>query len=75
MIGMLTPESAEKLQKILSKRVGRKLTKEELEEAYEGLMGFAYALLDLESAGGTLDQATPTDKYKQLLERTKYSVV
>ncbi len=44
-----TPESAAKLQKILSKRIGRELSNEELEEAYDALMGFAIALVELDS--------------------------
>ena len=44
----LTIESAIKLQKILSKRLGRNLTQRELEEAYHNLMEFAFALIDLE---------------------------
>lgn len=43
----LTAESAEKLQRILSKRFGRILTDQELEEAYYNLMEFAAALIDL----------------------------
>lgn len=43
----LTRETSEKLQIILSKRVGRQLSEIELEEAYEGLLGFALALIDL----------------------------
>lgn len=45
----LTAESAAKLQKILSKKFGRLLTEQELEEAYNNLMGFAFALIDLVS--------------------------
>lgn len=44
----LSTESAIKLQKILSKRAGRELTKEELEQAYCNLMGFAQALIELD---------------------------
>lgn len=43
----LTPESAIKLRVILEKRLGRKLTDIELEEAYDALMDFAFALVDL----------------------------
>lgn len=43
----LTPEATIKLQRILSKRVGRELSDEELEEAYDALMGFAIALVEL----------------------------
>lgn len=45
----LTAESALKLQKILSKRLGRELSQVELEQAYESLMGFAEALMDLDT--------------------------
>lgn len=47
---ILSDKSAEKLQKILSKRFGRRLTQEELEEAYFRLMEFATALIDLYSS-------------------------
>lgn len=40
----LTPESTDKLQRILSKRLGRTLSKDELEVAYDRLMDFAYKL-------------------------------
>lgn len=43
----LSAESAIKLQRILSKRVGHELSPDELEQAYEALMGFAEALIDL----------------------------
>lgn len=43
----LTKEAAYKLQRILSKRAGRELSDEELEQAYYSLMGFAEALVDL----------------------------
>lgn len=46
-MGKLTAESAEKLQKILTKRFGRKLTEQELEIAYENLLGFAMAFAEL----------------------------
>ena len=45
---LLTSEAAAKLQVILSKRAGRKLTQEELEQAYDALMGFAEALIELD---------------------------
>lgn len=45
----LTVESAAKLQRILSKRFGRVLIDQELEEAYHNLMEFAAALVDLTS--------------------------
>lgn len=48
-MGRLTIGSAAKLEKILSKRMGRKLSQEELEEAYDALMEFAFALVDLDS--------------------------
>jgi benzoyl-CoA reductase/2-hydroxyglutaryl-CoA dehydratase subunit BcrC/BadD/HgdB len=43
----MTYDSAKRLQKILNKRLGRTLTGDELEQAYESLMGFAEALLEL----------------------------
>ena len=43
----LSKKSAIRLQTILSKRMGRKLSDSELVEAYNNLMGFAYALVDL----------------------------
>ncbi len=43
----LSKKSAKKLQAILSKRMGRKLSDAELVEAHNNLMGFAYALVDL----------------------------
>jgi hypothetical protein len=43
----LKKDSAAKLQRILSKKFGRLLTDQELEEAYNNLMGFAFALIDL----------------------------
>lgn len=43
----LTKESAIKLQRILSKRFGRDLSDEELEQAYDALIGFAVALVEL----------------------------
>lgn len=47
----LTEESAIKLQKILSKRFNRELSNQELEQAYEALMGFTEALMDLDTPG------------------------
>ena len=43
----LTNESKIKLQNILSKRIDRPLSDTELEEAYKGLMDFAFALIEL----------------------------
>ncbi|OGM54631.1 hypothetical protein A3F62_04870 [Candidatus Woesebacteria bacterium RIFCSPHIGHO2_12_FULL_44_11] len=43
----LSEESAIKLQRILARRLGRELTQEELEQAYDALMEFAFALLDM----------------------------
>ncbi|OGG13503.1 hypothetical protein A2773_03285 [Candidatus Gottesmanbacteria bacterium RIFCSPHIGHO2_01_FULL_39_10] len=45
----LTQESAIKLQKILTKRFGRELTQEELEQSYDALMGFAVALVEMKT--------------------------
>lgn len=47
---MISEESLNKLQEILSKRFGRPLTKEELKIAYERLMRFAFTLVDLQKA-------------------------
>lgn len=44
---VLTQERAEKLQQILSKRMGRSLSDLELETAYKALVEFAVALVDL----------------------------
>lgn len=44
---LFTSESAAKLQKILSKRIGRELSEDELEQAYDNLIGFAETLIDL----------------------------
>ena len=44
----LTAESATKLQLILSKRLGYKLSDDELAQAYANLMEFTFALTDLE---------------------------
>jgi hypothetical protein len=46
----LTTKSAEKLQTILSKRCGRQLTLIELQESYNNLMEFAFALVELKSS-------------------------
>lgn len=46
-MGGLTTESTAKLQKIFRKRVGRELSQEELEQAYDALMGFAVTLVEL----------------------------
>jgi hypothetical protein len=43
----LSEKSAARLQNILSKRFGRILSASELQEAYNSLMEFAYALVDL----------------------------
>lgn len=58
----LTEESAQKLQKILKKRSGHELSQTELEEAYEALMGFAEALLDLGADAGQLNQPIANKK-------------
>lgn len=55
----LTSESAAKLQKILSKKVGRDLTQEEFEQAYDALMGFAVVLVELNNDG---PEAKPPSK-------------
>lgn len=43
----LKKDSAERLQRILSKRFNRALTEEELENAYSSLMSFAFGLISL----------------------------
>lgn len=57
-----TDESATRLQEILSKRLGRQLANDELEEAYVSLMDFVFALVDL-----TPPQQKPTiDNYRHI---------
>lgn len=58
----LSNQSAIKLQSILSKRIGRELSEDELEEAYANLMDFAYSLADL-NAPESIDELrlTKTD--------------
>lgn len=65
-------ESAAKLQKILSKRVGRDLTQEELEQAYDALMGFAIALVELDSDGQK--KSSPTKKARLFIAKPKYPI-
>lgn len=43
-----TTESAKKLKAILQKRFGHELIDYEILEAYDNLIGFAYALIDLQ---------------------------
>lgn len=43
----LSDKSAEKLQKIYSKKLNRELTRQELEQIYNELMDFAFALVEL----------------------------
>lgn len=59
----LTKESAIKLKKIFSKRINHELSDQELEQAYESLMGFAEALMDLDSPDIKL---TPKSSKKSL---------
>ncbi len=68
----LTPESVSKLQRILSKRVGRELTDEELEEAYYALIGFAVALVELDSNETNINP--PAKKSKQVTTALKYPI-
>lgn len=68
----LTLEAAIKLQRILSKRVGRKLSDEELEEAYDGLMGFAIDLIELSS--NEPEKNPPTKKAKLHMAEPKYPI-
>lgn len=44
----LSRESALKLQKILSKQLGRQLTDQELQIAYSNLLDFVYAFLSFD---------------------------
>lgn len=60
----LTKESAIKLQRILSKRLGRELSEEELEQAYYSLMGFAEALVDLSEPQSKIPPRSPKIKDK-----------
>lgn len=73
----LTVESANKLQRILSKRLGRELSDSELEEAYDALMGFAVALLELGNDKPTTK--SPPKKYmlgyKQTIANHQESVI
>lgn len=41
----ISKESSEKLQKILSKKLGRNLTDLELEDAYDKLLSFSFSLV------------------------------
>lgn len=52
----LTPESAVKLQRILSRCIGRELSQIELEQAYDALMGFAEALMELDESEAVYPQ-------------------
>lgn len=47
-MAILTKQSREKLKIILSKQTGENLSDAELDEAYQNLMEFAWALVDLE---------------------------
>lgn len=68
----LTPEAAIKLQRILSKRIGRELSEKELEEAYESLMGFAIALVELDSDGQK--KSPPTKNARLFVAKPKYPI-
>ena len=67
-----TPESAAKLQKILNKRLGRELTEVELEEAYDALMSFAIALVELDS--NKPEKNPPTKKARLHIAELKYPI-
>jgi len=67
-----TPESAAKLQKILSKRIGRELSNEELEKAYDVLIGFAVALVELDSNEPKINP--PTKKARLFVAKPKYPI-
>lgn len=74
----ITPESAVKLQRILSKRVGRALSQEELELAYDALIGFAEALVDLSEPETKPQPKTPMKLMKRsklLVESNEYAIV
>ena len=43
----LTKQSREKLKNLLFKRMGKEFSDSEIEEAYENLMAFGFALMDL----------------------------
>lgn len=60
----LSEQSAVRLQEILSKRFGRKLTEVELQTAYTNLMEFAYALIDLAPSKYPLEANNTLDSYK-----------
>ncbi len=63
----LSEKSAKKLQRILSKRIGRELSETELEGAYTNLMDFAYALVDLSASENNEGvQTTKTDQKEKL---------
>lgn len=67
-----TPESTAKLQRILSKRLGRELSDEELEEAYDALMGFAMALIELDSNEPKINP--PAKKPSLFIAKPKYPI-
>ncbi|MBI3887586.1 hypothetical protein HY310_00780 [Candidatus Microgenomates bacterium] len=69
----LSPESALKLQKILSKRIGHELSREELELAYSNLMDFAFALIDLTPTN--TNQIRQSANYESPLAFTRYTTV
>ena len=46
----LSESSASKLESILLKRIGKKLSRDELEDAYNNLMSFAHAVIELDNA-------------------------
>jgi hypothetical protein len=54
----LSEESASKLEKILTKKLGRNLSRKEVEEAYNSLMDFAYAVMQMD--------IQPVNKSKQM---------
>lgn len=71
-MGRLTSQSADKLQRILSTRIGRELSQEELEQAYDALMGFAIALVELDS--NEPEKNPPIKKARLYITKLKYPI-
>ncbi len=62
----LTIQSANKFQAIMTKRLGRSLSDDELQETYDNLMDFAYALVNMvPTTIGTANTTTPSLSNKQ----------
>lgn len=73
----ITKEAAYKLQRILSKRAGRELSDEELEQAYYSLMGFVEALIDLSDPQSKIPPRSPKikDKIKLPIAKSRREVL